>query len=92
MTFEWNNKKDEANKEKHGIAFEDAVFVFQDPFLLETYDRKHSTWSEDRWKAVGFAERFLCVVYTERFGNIRIISARVATDEEINEYYQKNYS
>ena len=42
MTFEWNNKKNEANKEKHGIAFEDAVFVFQDPFLLETADSRKS--------------------------------------------------
>ena len=92
MLFEWDEKKNKANKKKHGIAFEDAVFVFQDPFILESHDRNHSTWSEDRWRAVGFAERLLCVVYTERYGNIRIISARVATDEETNEYYQKNHT
>ena len=92
MTFEWDERKNQANIRKHGIAFEDAVFVFKDPFSMETYDRKHSTWSEDRWQVVGFAERFLYVVYTERFGNIRLISARLATDEEINAYYQKNHS
>ena len=92
MTFEWDEQKNQANIRKHGIAFDDAVFVFQDPFSMETYDRKHSTWSEDRWQVVGFAERFLYVVYTERFGNIRLISARLATDEEINAYYQKNHS
>ena len=92
MVFEWNEKKNEVNKKKHGIGFEDAVFVFQDPFSMETYDRKHSTSSEDRWQIIGFAERFLYVVYTERSGNIRIISARLATNEEINAYYQKNHS
>lgn len=92
MVFEWNEKKNEVNKKKHGIGFEDAVFVFQDPFSMETYDRKHSTGSEDRWQIIGFAERFLYVVYTERSGNIRIISARLATNEEINAYYQKNHS
>ena len=92
MTFEWDEWKNQANIRKHGIAFEDAVFVFKDPFILEAYDQKHSTWTEDRWQAIGFAEQFLYVVYTERFGNIRIISARLATDEEINAYYQKNHS
>lgn len=39
MTFEWDERKNQANIRKHGIAFEDAVFVFKDPFILEAYDR-----------------------------------------------------
>ena len=90
MVFEWDEDKNIANLRKHGIAFEDAVFVFKDPNLLETYDAKHSNLNEDRWYAIGFAERILCVVFTERFDIIRIISARLATKKEIHEYYKKN--
>ena len=70
MLFEWDEKKNKANKKKHGIAFEDAVFVFQDPFILESHDRNHSTWSEVRWRAVGFAERLLCVTLWKHQDNL----------------------
>lgn len=90
MVFEWDEDKNIANLRKHGIAFEDAVFVFKDPNLLEAYDVKHSNLNEDRWYAICIAERILCVVFTERLGKIRIISARLATKKEMNEYYKKN--
>ena len=38
MSFEWDERKNQANIRKHGIAFEDAVFVFQDPFSMKTFD------------------------------------------------------
>ena len=90
VVFEWDEDKNIANIRKHGISFDDAVFVFKDPYLLEAYDKKHSSLDEDRWYAIGFAERILCVVFIERLGTIRIISARLATKKEINEYYKKN--
>lgn len=90
MVFEWDEDKNIANLRKHRIAFEDAVFVFKDLNLLEAYDVKHSNLNEDRWYAIGFAERILCVVFTERLGKIRIISARLATRKEIHEYHKKN--
>ena len=48
---------------------------------------KHSTGTEDRWNVIGKVDGILFVVYTERKENIRIISARKATKEETNEYY-----
>lgn len=48
MRFDWDVKKDRANIRKHGVSFEDASYVFADPFALSRYDEKH-TEDEDRW-------------------------------------------
>lgn len=88
MEFEWDDDKNAYNKEKHdGISFEFAVRVFLDEKRIEKYDAKHSTDAEDRWNVIGMVEDILFVVYTERGSRTRIISARKATTEEINEYY-----
>ena len=87
MTFEWDNSKNELNKKKHdGISFEFAVRVFLDKKRIEKYDYKHSTDKEDRWNTIEKIDDILFIVYTERNENIRIISARKANTEEINEY------
>ncbi|NCN72377.1 MAG: BrnT family toxin, partial [Betaproteobacteria bacterium] len=31
MEFEWDNRKAQANQNKHGICFEEAARVFLDP-------------------------------------------------------------
>ena len=91
MTFEWDNQKNEYNKKNHdGISFEFAVRVFLDEKRIEKYDCMHSSDTEDRWNVIGRVEDVLFVVYTERNERTRIISARKATQEEINEYYN-NY-
>ena len=64
--------------------------MFLDEKRIEKYDRKHSTDTEDRWNVIGKVDDVLFVVYTEKSERIRIISARKATKEEINEYYN-NY-
>ncbi len=77
--FELNSNKGEANKEKHGISFEDAIELFDAPFLRLRSDRS----GEIRWIALGKAqERVIAVIYTEREGRIRIISARMARTKE----------
>ena len=87
MIYEWDNEKNEINKKKHdGIGFELAVRVFLDSKRIEKYDSAHSTSDEDRWNVIGMVENVLFVVYTERGDRTRIISARKATQEEINEY------
>lgn len=91
MVFEWDNDKNEYNIANHdGISFEYAVRVFLDEKRIEKYDRFHSSLDEDRWNVIGKVEDILFVVYTERNEHIRLISARVATPEEKNEYYD-NY-
>ena len=92
MTFEWDERKNEINKVKHGgITFQMAAKIFFDPNVLIQFDEKHSTIKEERWNAIGSVEDVLFVVFTEITGEtIRIISAQKANREERNEYY-RNY-
>jgi uncharacterized DUF497 family protein len=84
--FEWDSDKGEANNEKHGISFEDASELFDAPFLRLRSDRS----GEIRWIALGKAqERVIAVIYTEREGRIRIISARMARTNEREIYQQR---
>ena len=87
MNFIWDSGKNEANVRKHGLAFEDAVHVFEDDHLLEVFDSVHSIPGEERWKAIGLVRKVICVIYTERGDSIRIISARIANAEERDEHY-----
>lgn len=61
---------------------------FLDKKRIEMYNREHSTDSEDRYKVIGLVDKVLVVIYTERKEAIRLISARKAQQEEINEYYR----
>ena len=82
IIFEWDAEKNKLNKKLHGIAFEDAKFVFNDPFKVILPDIYHSE-IEERWLAIGLVSRVLFVVFTERSENrVRIISARVGTKAE----------
>ena len=86
--FEWDNEKNTINKQKHRIGFEEAILVFDDPFHIELYDTTHSD-KEDRFVAIGTVLNILIVVvvYTERNGKVRIISAGPATSKEKELYY-----
>jgi hypothetical protein len=92
MTFEWDENKNTINKKKHeGISFEIGARVFLDKKRIEKYDALHSTLDEDRYQAIGMVDEVLFVTFTERGADrIRMISARPAEQEEIDEYY-KNY-
>ena len=81
MTFEWDQEKNLINKKKHGISFETAAYVFYDEQYIEMFDFEHSI-DEDRYIAIGKVEDVLFVVFTERKENIRLISARLATEAE----------
>jgi len=84
--FEWDSNKGEANKEKHGISFEDAIELFDAPFLRSRSERS----GEIRWVAFGRAQRrVIAVIYTEREGRIRIISARMARTKEREIHQQR---
>ena len=87
MTFEWDTRKNEINKRKHKISFETAKYVFTDPARIEIYDEIHSFTNEERVTVLGKVHEVLFVVYTMRKGNIRVISARLATKEEKEAYY-----
>lgn len=86
MKFEWDEEKAKVNLSKHGISFETAEKVFYDENRIEIYDEEHSI-DEDRFITIGMASDILFVVFTERRDNIRIISARKATNYERGLYY-----
>jgi uncharacterized DUF497 family protein len=83
MRFQWDSTKAESNRRKHGVAFEESLTVFCDPFAATFVDPEHSE-SERRLITVGFsiAGRLLVVCHTERGRSARIISARPATTRE----------
>lgn len=89
--FEWDEDKAAQNLEKHGVSFEEASDVFDDPFMGLVYDEDHSD-AEDRFVAIGVnASRILLiVVHTIRDNRIRLISARVATKAE-REAYEEGF-
>lgn len=88
LKFEWDDEKAAINLKKHKIAFEDAIYVFQDDNRIEFFDAEHSD-VEDRYVAIGMVGTVLFVVFTERKDVTRIISARKANSLERRYYYDK---
>lgn len=89
MRFKWDEKKNTRNRTKHGVSFETAVRVFDDPFQLSRQDRRVS--GEERWQTMGMVGNVvLLVAHTYRVEKdeevIRIISARKATSRERYSY------
>lgn len=87
--FEWDPKKSASNRKKHGVTFEEATTSFADPRSLNQFDPDHSI-DEDRYILLGKSQfgRILVVSYTDRPPRTRIISARLATRRERNQYEQ----
>jgi hypothetical protein len=86
IRFEWDEEKNRTNRLKHGVSFETATQVFDDPNVVLFSDRIVD--GEERWQAFGLADGvvILAVAHTnsEADGDdvIRIISARKATPTE----------
>lgn len=87
MQFEWSDEKATSNLSKHGVSFEEAKTIFNDPLYVDFYDPDHSE-NEERYLIVGQSDRgrLLIVSYTERRGSIRLISAREVTRTEQEAY------
>lgn len=91
LVFEWDPNKAKSNLEKHGISFEEASSVFADFNSLTIDDPKHSI-AEKRFITLGKSANGhrLVVVHTDRSSRIRIISARIASRKERNQYEKDN--
>ena len=87
MEFDWDEKQAARNLQKHGVSFDEAQTVFEDPLFVDYYDSDHST-EEHRYLIVGKSqkERLLIVSYTEHGEVTRLISAREVTPKERNFY------
>jgi len=86
MEFEWDSSKSSSNKKKHGVSFELAVTVFDDPFALRTSDVKDSKDEARFWQIGESDSGVLVVVFTVRgkgrSERYRLISARKASRKE----------
>ena len=87
MEFEWGEEKAAANLAKHGVSFEEAGTIFDDPLYVDFYDPDHSS-EEHRYIIIGESRqgRLLVVSYTERGDVTRLISAREVTRSEREAY------
>ncbi len=91
IEFCWDDDKNNANRKKHGIWFEEALSVFDDIHGRLFLDSKHSD-DEDRFVLIGnnSFNNLLVVIHCHRDEDsvIRIISARKATKKE-RVFYEK---
>jgi uncharacterized DUF497 family protein len=91
MKFEWDEKKNLKNQEKHGISFEEAQEVFNDPLQISKLDYRFN-YFEERWITIGSTKKYKILVVANMFFSdegeeiIRIISARRATVKERKAY------
>lgn len=90
LKFEWDPAKAKRNLAKHGVRFELAARVFDDPFALMSQDRVEG--DEERWQAIGRVGTHLVLVvahaarHVKGTDTIRIISARRALRHERQRY------
>jgi uncharacterized DUF497 family protein len=91
MNFEWDPRKDAANRRKHKLGFREGATIFGDPLATTFPDIEHSA-VEQRFLTIGTSAsgRLLVVAHTERGEAIRIISARPATLGE-RRFYEEEY-
>jgi hypothetical protein len=93
MKFEWDENKNRLNQRKHGLSFEEAREIFDDPLHLSKLDQRFS-YFEERWLTIGATQKNHILVVANLFFSdegeevIRIISAREANLQEVK-YYEK---
>jgi uncharacterized protein len=87
VIYEWNAAKAKANRQKHGVSFEEAATVFLDPLALTFPDPDHSA-AEQREITIGYTgrQRIVLVSHCQRGDHTRIISARKASKKERVQY------
>lgn len=84
MEFEFDRKKSEANKTKHGIDFLQAQVLWDDPDIIEIPVKASD---EPRFLVIGkILDKHWSVVITYRDDRIRIISVRRSRKEEVDLY------
>ena len=90
LRFEWDPEKNEINKRKHQVSFEEVQTVFYDEEAKVIDDPEHSA-DEERFIILGFSKRanllVVCHCYRASETVIRIISARKAIKTEMRQYF-----
>jgi uncharacterized DUF497 family protein len=92
LEFTWDETKNKSNVAKHGVEFETARLVFNDPHFVTEQDREMD--GEPRWQTIGIVEgtQILLVAHLtfESEDAVHIISARRATPQERRRYAKNN--
>ncbi len=85
--FSWDERKSRSNLKKHGVSFEAATLVFDDPLHITRLERIED--GEQRWQTIGMAGGVLLLLVALTWEEsithetqIRIISARRTTKVE----------
>ena len=91
MIFEWDENKNRSNKVKHGIDFESAITVFDDPLMKSRLDE------DGCWQTIGYSEGYILLLFVAHTYHeadeivVRIISARRANKHEREHYEKGNF-
>lgn len=87
--FEWDDAKADLNLRKHSVSFEEACTVLFDDFSIAEEDDREN-YGEQRMLSLGMScyGRLLVVVWTQRNGKVRLISALKA-DRQQRKYYEQ---
>lgn len=90
IKFTWDDQKNRNNLKKHSVSFEESQTVFFDENAIEFFDPEHSE-EENRFIMLGLSYRLrilvVCYCYRKDDSEIRIISARKATEKEQKIYF-----
>lgn len=90
LRFEWDPRKNEQNRRKHGVSFEEAQTVFYDEWAI-IIDDPHE--GEERFLLLGLSASLrtlvVCHCYRESAAVVRIVSARKATKQERMDYQMR---
>ena len=92
LRFDWDARKNAANKRKHGVSFEEARTVFYDDraLLIEDPDENDE---EDHFVLLGISGTLrmlvVCHCYREKDSLIRMISARRANRRKREDYEKR---
>lgn len=88
MKFEWDETKNQANREKHGLSLEEARAMWDSPLLILGSDHP----GEERELAIGKIDgKHWTAIFTPRGGVIRLISARRSRQSERKIYDEKDH-
>jgi uncharacterized DUF497 family protein len=94
LQFSWDETKNRSNYRKHGVYFETATLVFDDPDFVMMRDR--TVDGEERWQTIGLVEGVLLLLVAHTIQDVedqeivRIISAREVTAHE-RRLYEKSH-
>lgn len=93
LRFEWDERKNRSNVNKHGVSFEEAQTAFKDENAIQYCDPDHSE-DEDRFILLGLSTKLRVVVVCHCFREselvVRIFSARKASKPEQRDYSEVN--